>query len=194
MWGFFRRGGARRRLIVGLHGAISDAARHPALYTGLHVPDTVEGRFESLSLHVYLVLRRLDRLPPPAADVAQELVDSIFAELDASLRELGVSDMGVGKRMKKLGASFYGRVSGYDEAMKAQAGGDAALRHALARNILGAAGAGEEDLAAAPLARYVRAAEAALARADLDALLTAGPPFPDPGAFAGAPLTEDRPA
>ena len=195
MWGFFRRGGERRRLIGGLHGAISSAARHPALYTDLRVPDTVEGRFESLSLHVYLVLRRLDRLPPPAADVAQELVDSVFAELDASLRELGVSDVGVGKRMKKLGGSFYGRTSGYDEGLKAPAAaGDGALRRALARNILGAGGLPTEDLAAAPLARYVRAAEASLARADLDALLTAGPPFPDPGAFAGATLTEDRPA
>jgi len=194
--GFFRRGGDRRRVIARLHGAISAAARQPGLYTRLGVPDTVEGRFESLSLHVYLVLRRLDRVPPPAADVAQELVDSVFAELDASLRELGVSDMGVGKRMKKLGASFYGRTSGYDDALKAE--GDGALRQVLARNILGQAAALQGshpggELAAAPLAAYVRAAEAALARADLDALLSAGPPFPEPGAFAGATLSEERP-
>lgn len=193
--GFFRRGGDRRRLIVGLHAAISAAARRPGLYTELGVPDTVEGRFESLCLHVYLTLRRLERLPPPAAEVAQELVDSIFAELDASLRELGVSDMGVGKRMKKLGAAFYGRAAGYDDALKiAPAEADGPLRRALARNILGGAGAeGEGDLAAAPLARYVRAAEEHLAGADLETLLSAGPPFPDPGAPAGGPLPEDRP-
>ena len=191
--GFFRRGGERRRVIAGLHGAVSAAARKPGLYTRLRVPDTVEGRFEALCLHTYLVLRRLDRLPPPAADVAQELVDSVFAELDASLRELGVSDMGVGKRMKKLGAAFYGRARGYDAALKAQ-DGDGALRQALARNILNEAGASPGgDLAAGPLAVYVRAAEAELGRADLATLLSDGPPFPDPGAFAGAPANEDRP-
>lgn len=192
MMGLFRRGGERRRVIAGLHGAVSAAARRPGLYTDLGVPDTVEGRFESLCLHVYLLLRRLDRLPPPAAEVAQELVDSVFAELDASLRELGVSDVGVGKRMKKLGSAFYGRAAGYDAALRAP-GGDA-LAQALARNILGeAAAARGSGLEAAALAVYVRAAEAELARADLPTLLASGPPFPDPGAFAGAAVSEDRP-
>ncbi len=192
MMGFFRRGGERRRVIAGLHAAVTAAARRPGLYTDLGVPDTVEGRFESLCLHVYLVLRRLDRLPPPAPEVAQEFVDSVFAELDASLRELGVSDMGVGKRMKKLGAAFYGRAAGYDAALKAP--GDEALRQALARNILGAAVAAQGGgLEAAALAVYVRAAEVELARADLETLLASGPPFPDPGALAGAPASEERP-
>jgi cytochrome b pre-mRNA-processing protein 3 len=173
----FRRGGERRRAIATLHAAVSAAARAPALYTELGVPDTVEGRFEALCLHVILALRRLNRLPPPAADVAQDLVDSVFRQLDASLRELGVGDLSVAKRMKKLGAAFYGRAAGYDAALEAR--DDGPLRAVLARNVLG--GAPE----AGGLAAYVRAADAALAGADLDALLRQGPPFPEPGAFVG---------
>lgn len=173
---FFRRDADRKRPIRALHGAIFAAARQPGLYTALHVPDTVEGRFEAVCLHAYLVLRRLDRLPPPAADLAQELVDDVFATLDANLRELGVSDVGVGKRMKKLAAAFYGRARSTDAALAA--GDRTALPTTLARNVLGA------ETGAEALAAYVRAAEAALATVDLEALIASGPPFPDPAAFA----------
>ncbi|WP_375465266.1 ubiquinol-cytochrome C chaperone family protein [uncultured Methylobacterium sp.] len=177
---FFRRGDARRQSIETLHVRINAASRQAALYAGLGVPDSVEGRFECLILHVILVLRRLNRLPPPAADVAQDLVNSVFLQLDASLRELGVGDFGVPKRMKKLGAAFYGRASGYDGALDAS--DLPALRTALARNVLGSEAAG----AAAGLGDYVQAADAALAQADLDALLGEGPRFPEPDGFVAA--------
>ncbi|WP_336488510.1 ubiquinol-cytochrome C chaperone family protein [Methylobacterium nigriterrae] len=173
---FLRRGDSRRRAIETLHLRINEASRRPPLYTQLGVPDTVEGRFECLTLHVILALRRLNRLPPPAADVAQDLVNSVFLQLDASLRELGVGDFGVPKRMKKLGAAFYGRAGHYDAALDA---GDAgALAAALARNVLGR----DEPAAAAGLAAYVVASDAALRGADLDTLLGEGPSFPDPAA------------
>lgn len=170
--GFFRRANARRRAVEGLHLALSMAARRPGLYTRLGVPDTVEGRFEALCLHAILVLRRLNRLPAPAAEVAQDLVNSVFTQLDASLRELGVGDMGVAKRMKKLGAAFYGRAEGYDAALNA--GDSAALAAALVRNVLGGEGDGTG------LAAYVQAADTALAEVDLDGLLGAALPFPEP--------------
>ncbi|MBP1181828.1 ubiquinol-cytochrome C chaperone family protein [Methylobacterium sp. PvR107] len=183
--GLFRRANARRRAVEGLHLALSMAARQPGLYTRLGVPDTVEGRFEALCLHAILVLRRLGRLPAPAAEVAQDLVNSVFTQLDASLRELGVGDMGVSKRMKKLGAAFYGRATGYDAAL--DAGDTAALRAALVRNVLGGEGDGTG------LAAYVQAVDAALAAVDLDGLLGDGPPLPAPDGFASpfAPI-EDR--
>ena len=174
----FRRANARRQAVEGLHVALSMAARRPGLYLRLGVPDTVEGRFEALCLHAILVLRQLNRLPAPAAEVAQDLVNSVFTQLDASLRELGVGDMGVGKRMKKLGAAFYGRATGYDTAL--DAGDTAALRAVLIRNVLGGEGDG------AGLATYVHAADEALAGADLDTLLGSGPPFPEPEGFAQA--------
>lgn len=172
--GLFRRADRRRRTIQSLHQRIGEAARRPGLYTALGVPDTVEGRFEGLSLHVILVLRRLGQLPPPAADVAQDLVDSVFMQLDASLRELGIGDMGVPKRIKKLGASFYARAGAYGAAL--DTGDRGALADTLARNVLD----GTELEAARPLAAYVEAAAAALAEQDLDSLLGEGPRFPEP--------------
>lgn len=179
MMRFRRSGEERRRTVETLHGQINEASRRPALYTALGVPDTVEGRFECLSLHVILALRRLNRLPEPGPDLAQDLVNSVFLQLDASLRELGVGDMGVGKRMKKLGAAFYGRASGYDAAL--DAGDRTALAAALARNVLG-----RDEADAGPLADYVRAAADALAAAGLDVFVAAALPFPDPSSY-GSP-------
>lgn len=184
---FLRREDARRRTVQALHLRVDTAARAPGLYRDLGVPDTVEGRFEILCLHVVLVLRRLRRLPPPAEDVAQDLVDAVFAQLDASLRELGVGDFGVPKRMKKLGAAFYGRAGGYDAAL--DAGDRAALCRALARNVLGVENADRAD----PLAGYVQAAEAVLSRASLDDLLGPGPSFPVPGRGAASVGGQDEP-
>ena len=177
----FRRGGGRTEVIRALHGRVIAAARDPALYTRLGVPDTVEGRFEALCLHTILVLRRLRALPSPAPEVAQELVDSVFRQLDASLRELGIGDFGVPKRMKKLAQAFYGRAAAYDPGL--DAGDAAALAAPLARNVM----AVEDDAAARGLAAYALAVERVLAGADLDALLADGPPLPDPAAFAGEP-------
>lgn len=174
---YFRREEARRRVVEGLHARISEAARRPGLYRGLGVPDTVEGRFETLCLHMFLVLRRLRHLPSPADDVGQDLVNSLFAQLDASLRELGVGDVGVPKRMKSLGAAFYGRVAQYDAPL--DAGDDAGLARALARNVIGK----EDPAAAAGLARYVSASASILDGERLDTLLANGPPFPEPEAF-----------
>ncbi|WP_407522663.1 ubiquinol-cytochrome C chaperone family protein [Methylobacterium oryzisoli] len=174
----FRRDDGRRRVIEALHVRINAAARQPGLYLDLGVPDSVEGRFETLCLHVILMLRRLRQLPAPAEEVAQDLVDSVFAQLDSSLRELGVGDLGVAKRMKKLAQAFYGRAGAYDAAL--DAGDRPALAGALARNVLGR----DDPDAGAPLAAYVAAAAEALGRQDLDALLGAGPVLPDPAAFA----------
>lgn len=172
IFGFFRRGESRRRLIAGLHLRIDRAARAPGLFRVLGVPDTVEGRFEVVCLHVYLVLRRLRRLPPPAADVGQDLINAVFAQFDAALRELGVGDVGVPKRMKKLGSAFYGRAGGYDAAL--DAGDRAALALALDRNVLGDAD-GER---AGPLADYVIASDSGLSTRSLDDILADRPLFP----------------
>src|SRR3954468_17709052 len=114
-----------------LYQRITMAGREPTLYLRFGVPDTVEGRFESLALHLVLVLRRLRHLPAPAQDVAQELVDAFFRQLDASLRELGVGDMGVPKRMKKLAQAFYSRAA-YDAVLDSR--DDARLAAVLAEH------------------------------------------------------------
>jgi cytochrome b pre-mRNA-processing protein 3 len=113
MFGLWRKH-PRDAIIDALHARIVAHSRAPGLYERLGVPDTTEGRFESLTLHALLVLRRLRALPDPASDVAQDLVDSVFANLEANLRELGIGDFGVPKRMKKLARAFYDRTHVYD--------------------------------------------------------------------------------
>lgn len=167
----FRRN-PHRVALEALYDRVAIASRQPALYTDLGFPDTVEGRFESLALHVVLLLRRMRALPPPAGEFAQDFVDTFFRRLDTSLRELGVGDMGVGKRMKKLAQSFYGRAQAYDAPL--DAGDAAALAQALGRNALG----GTEPARA--LAAYVMASDRTLAGQSLDDIMARGPSFADP--------------
>ncbi|QLP98330.1 MAG: ubiquinol-cytochrome C chaperone [Rhodoblastus sp.] len=121
-----------------LYAAIMAAARRPALYLTMGAQDSMDGRFEMLALHAAPPLRRLDALGKAgderAADLARELADSIFRHLDVTLREQGVGDLAVPKRMKKFAENFYGRLAVYEEA--AGRGDVDALRAALARNAL----------------------------------------------------------
>jgi cytochrome b pre-mRNA-processing protein 3 len=165
----------RRVAIAALYARIATASRAPGLYAALDIPDTLEGRFESLSLHMVLALRALRNLPAPADDVAKDLTDAFFQDMDASLREMGVGDTVVPKRMKKIAESFFGRAHTYDPALNG--GDEAALAEALGRNALGG------EALAVSLARYAFAADRALKSTDLDTLLESGPAFPAPEAF-----------
>lgn len=94
-------------------------ARTPALYAEFGAPDTHEGRFELYSLHVYLVLERLKDQGPRAAETGQAMFDAYVKSLDDALREMGVGDTSVGKKIRKLGEAFYGRIKSYEEALAA---------------------------------------------------------------------------
>jgi cytochrome b pre-mRNA-processing protein 3 len=135
-----------------VYGDIVAAARLPILYRNFGVPDTVMGRFEVLGLHVALVLRRLRALPPPADSLAQDVIDQFFADLDSSLREIGIGDVSVPKKIKKLGQAFYGRAQAYQDALLPDASADS-LEQALARNVLDKP---EEPSLATALAQHVR--------------------------------------
>ena len=141
-------------------------ARIPALYLRLGVPDTVEGRFESLLMHVVLVIHRLRGEGEQARETGQALFDAFIHNLDDGLREMGVGDLSVGKKMRKLGEAIYGRAKAYDPALDARP--DAAPLTALVgRTVFGEA----DDPRAAPLAEYVAAVSAALAAQPLADLL-----------------------
>ncbi|WP_011580482.1 MULTISPECIES: ubiquinol-cytochrome C chaperone family protein [Chelativorans] len=133
-WPFGAQRRARQRVVEALYGEIVAAARRPRLYSELQVPDTPLGRFEMLSLHLFLLLHRLRGETGVLADLAQELTDYFFREVDHSLRELGIGDLGVPKRIKKLARMFYGRLSAYGQAV--DAGNEAELAGALRRNIM----------------------------------------------------------
>ena len=112
-----------------LYAAIVAAARHPQAYAAWGVPDTIDGRFDMIALHTFLVL---DRLRGRADRFRQDLVDELFRDMDRSLREMGVGDISVGKKVRKMAEVFYGRVAAYD---RAAAEGREALAGALARNV-----------------------------------------------------------
>ena len=149
--GFF----ARRKpaaSVERVYGDIVAAARLPRLYREFGVPDTVMGRFDALALHLALTLRRLRALPPPADALAQDLVDRFFVDLDTAMREIGIGDVSVPKKVRALGEAFYGRAAAYDEALAEDAPADA-LERALARNLLERP---EDSAMAAALALHVR--------------------------------------
>jgi len=168
----FRRS-PRRATISALYGMIVAQARLPALYRDYAVPDTVNGRFDLLVLHLALVLDRLgqdDGLRP----LGQRLFDRFCRDMDHNLREMGVGDLAVPKEMRRLGEAFYGRAQAYRSALGAV--DQQALVATLRRNIYG----GSDSAPAARLAAYVREAVGGL-KAQTAADLAAGRlRFPEP--------------
>ncbi|RXT44880.1 ubiquinol-cytochrome C chaperone family protein [Bradyrhizobium betae] len=156
--------------IEAIYGMIVTQAREPIFYRDLGVPDTVNGRFDLLLLHLWLLLRRL-RTVQGATELSQALFDRFCEDMDDNLREMGIGDQTVPKRMRAFGEAFYGRVQAYDQAM--DAGGEA-LASAICKNILN----GVSPDQAERLAIYARATQADLDRTDEVALLRASFKFP----------------
>jgi len=127
---------ARRQRIPAaeLYAAIVAQARSPVFFRDLEVPDSIDGRFETLALHAFLVLERLKAGGDTSADLAQALFDTFFEDMDRSLREMGVTDLGVGRRVKAMAQGFYGRIRAYERGL---AGTPEELAEALRRNLWG---------------------------------------------------------
>ncbi len=173
----FRRA-QRNRNILALYGAIVAQARQPAFYSDFGVPDTVEGRFELIVLHLVLFLHCLGR-GPAASSVGQQLFDVFCRDLDDNLREMGVGDLAVPKRMRRFGEAFYGRQAAYCAAVAVPDGQE--LEKAFARNIFGVVGADER---AARLAGYARALKGQLDTEAEEVLLAGKVHLPSPEAFS----------
>jgi cytochrome b pre-mRNA-processing protein 3 len=182
----FRRN-SQARTIHALYGAIVAQARSVTFYADYRVPDTVEGRFDLIVLHLVLLLNRLGRRAKAArglgqallgqALIGQELFDAFCDDLDANLREMGVGDLAVPKRMQAFAEAFYGRQAAYLAAL--DAADQRVFEEALARNIFPAG----NDAGAARLARYARAAVTSLDAQDDGALIRGEVVFPGPEAF-----------
>lgn len=152
-----------------LHQSAVAAARKPKLYAEMGVPDTIEGRFESLTLHVILLLERLDQAGPQAADLRQALFDTFISQLDGAMREMGVADLSMGKRMRTLGEAFYGRAAAYKAAF-AQLPERAELEAVVARTVFSGI-----LVSPAPLAIYVSDTLKTLAQGSSESLLAGAP-------------------
>lgn len=167
------KGSDQERRVATLYGHIVEQARSAPFFAAAGVPDTVEGRFELIALHGWLVMRRLGR-DPAAAVFNQALFDYMFADMDLNLRELGVGDLGVSKKIKDLASHFYGRVKAYEDGVAPDAPPEA-LEGALDRNLFGSTL--PEPAQVAAMAAYVRAAEARLAAQGTDLLMAGSVDF-----------------
>ena len=174
----FRR--SPKSTIAALYGAIVAQARLPVFYAGLGVPDTVLGRFDLIVLHLVLLLRRLRAGEAAHRALAQGVFDAFCRDMDDNLREMGISDQGVPRQMRKVGEAFYGRAQAYEAALAEPGGGLAA---ALARNVYGV---DEPPVAAVTLATYVRQAVDMLAGQELGSLAAGRVSLPVPQAPAAA--------
>ena len=159
-----------RGTIKAIYGVIVMQARDPRFYLDMGVPDTVNGRFDLLVLHLWLMLGRLKSVAG-GAELSQALFDHFCDDMDDNLREMGVGDLTVPKRMRAFGEAFYGRTAAYDLA---RGEGGEALALALSKNILN----GEKIAEARRLAAYAEAVIAGLAGLDGATLLAGTLKFP----------------
>jgi cytochrome b pre-mRNA-processing protein 3 len=162
-----RRSKERRSLAARLHAVLVARARDPVFFATFGVRDTLDGRFDLVVLHAWLVLERLNTASAP---LSQVFVDAVFVGFDEALRELGAGDIGMGKRVKKLASAFYGRMRAYEEAQD-----EAAMEAALVRNLY----RGTSQPGAKALARYVLGAKARLKVCDVESGVLDFGPLPD---------------
>lgn len=153
-----------------LYDAAAAQARRPVFYTEIGAPDTLEGRFELYTLHVVLLLDRLQNAGPGAAEVRQAVFDAYVRGLDDALREIGVADTSVGKKMKKLAGAFYGRLRAYETAFALPDQGE--LQALIGRTLFEQ----PDDVRIAALAAYVLATRAALADQATESLIAGETP------------------
>jgi len=116
-----------------LYARLVEQARRPGFYLQYDVPDSPEGRFDMIAMHTFLVMRRLKQGDDDAHRFSQLLFDCMFKDMDMNLREMGVGDLKVGKRVKKMAESFYGRIHAYNNALEDTDGN--MLMEALKRNL-----------------------------------------------------------
>jgi cytochrome b pre-mRNA-processing protein 3 len=153
-----------------LYRAAAAHARLPVFYQSGGVPDSLDGRFDLLSLHLILLMRRLRGEGREGKAMQQALFDLLAADMDRNLREMGVGDTGISRRVKAMGEAFFGRYTAYDAALALPASEQqAALMTALDKNLFGTVPTDPQRLQR--MAGYVQAAWLALAAQALNDIL-----------------------
>ncbi len=152
-------------------------ARSSCFYTHCGVPDTADGRFDMILLHAFLLLRRFKRDQERTADLGQAVFDLMFADMDQNLREMGVGDLAVGKRVKGMAEAFYGRIAAYESGLAAD---EKMLEDALRRNLYRKAS--PSDVQVTAMAGYMGREARSLDEMDVEALIAGEIAFgPAPG-------------
>lgn len=170
-----RRKRQRRQQADTLYSALVAQARNPEFYSALAVPDSFDGRFEMVVLHVYVLTRGVQGRGDALTELSRMVMESMIDDMDRTLREIGVGDMSVGRKVKQMAAAFYGRASAYDKGLQE---GDEEIREAVVRNIY--AGAAVEAAALDRMVAYLHAAVDAVGRTDDNRIEAGNIDFPNP--------------
>ena len=178
--GFLDRYRARKHhLHVGsqLYLTAVDQSRTPALYTDYGVPDTVDGRFDMIIVHIMLLIRRLRGGGEGAEAISQNVLNLMFADMDRNFREMGIADISIGKHVKRTAKAFYGRAEVLEKGLDA---GRPALLDAVQETIYPAIK--ETDQGASELTDYIVAVDTHLRTQSVDEILTGNVSYPSPTA------------
>ena len=177
MFAFFRKSAAQKQAGERLYRAIVDQSRAPVFYEFYGVPDTVDGRFDLICLHAFLVVDRLQAGGEAGKKLSQAVFDAMFVDMDRVLREMGVGDLGIPKHVKRMMKGFNGRATAYQAALRAndQDGLAAAVR----KNLYGSASAPAQDHVRA-IVGYMQDIAASLAAQPYEALADGVITFRDP--------------
>jgi cytochrome b pre-mRNA-processing protein 3 len=169
MFQWFRRRAETGRRAEELYGSVVTAARHPSFYRDVGVPDTPEGRFELVALHLFLALESV-KMRGADTDLSRRTIESFVSDMDDCMREMGVGDMAVGKKVKRAAAAFYERAGAYRDGLAAQAPD---LEESLRVYVFGekAPRSAESPTGARVLGQYVRAVADSLSRDRFEVLV-----------------------
>jgi len=147
-------------------------ARKTEFYQKYGIPDNSEGRFEMILLHVILLFRFL-RGSRDASMFRDQVFDVFIADLDRSLRDMGIPDTSVGRRVREMARNFYGRAKAYDEALD----GQKELKDVVHRNLFGTVNPTDYHLSS--MVRYILVSENFLKKFDFKQIETIYTAFPD---------------
>ncbi len=175
MFKFFRARRAEKQVAYSLYTKLVEQARHPAFYSEYGVEDTIEGRFDMILLHLFLVDDRLEQAGEEYITLRRNIHEAMVTDLDRSFREIGVGDMSVGKEMKKVGNAWLGRHTVYAAAF-ANSEAENSLTEALANNVY----SGDSTAPADKLALYMIKAKQLLTSADVETMVGGNIVFPVP--------------
>lgn len=167
MFSFFKKQKPYEQEARALYASAMEASRNPEFYTHLEVPDTMDGRFDLLLLHIFFILNRILSDQSEEDPLAQAIFDVCFEDMDQALRECGIGDTGIGRHMKRMMLAFNGRMHAYDAALKS--GDKTALKDALRRNLYGTCDDVREDALEA-VSAYVTGSVQSLTRQSLDSI------------------------
>lgn len=158
--------------VVTTYITLVKAARNPFFFTALAVPDTIDGRFELIVLHLFCLQQRLYK---EDTEFSLLLSEEFFRDMDRAIREMGVMDTGVAKRIKRMGKAYHGRLQNYGAALA----DEQQLRAALSRNLYGTVKEGDVAMLER-MASYVRRAVTSVDQAPREQLLSGRYAWPDP--------------